>query len=620
MTSNPTLTGLRKKAEALLGESGAGLALPPTEPLKILLYEFQIHQLELELKNEELKHSQQELTLSRNRYANLYNSSPIAHVTLNASGIIQNANPAAAKLLGVSLANLVMRKKFGKFIHPSDQDRYYFFINNILNKRTLQTLTIRLSHSNHRQPSLNCKGFMYCGCSLGDCPHNVNFFHLECGGSYDIDENGAPQINLSMTDITDAKMTHEAIACLNTKLEAKICQQTQSLLEAHHDLTDRTEQLKSYEKKLNERKKKLNAIFNAAVEGIITIDLSGTINSVNNAVEKIFGYPKNELIGGNISQIIPLSQHTSYAPNDLGTELPCAVGNIKEIDGLRKDGKTVPLDLSTAQFNIDGIPYLTKIVRDVTERKHQAQRDQEHLDELAHVTRLGLMGEMASGIAHEVNQPLTAITAYAKACLNLVENEAANPAQLNDILQKTYQQALKAGQIIHRMREFVKSKKIHRSMVDVNQLIHEALGLCESYLKQSNIIPDLQLTENLPPIFIDHIQIEQVILNLVRNSIDALNHLPPPTARNLSIHTVMSNPKEIEIRVKDNGLGIDPEEQKNILTPFYSTKPKGMGMGLAICRSIIESHEGVLRFNSQPGKGTTFYFTLPVGKENNGTE
>lgn len=611
---------LRRKAEAMFSKSSnKALEHPADESLKNLLYEFQVHQIELELQNEELKHAQHELMMSRDNYANLYNSSPIGYLTLDEAGVIQKANPAAALLLGADINDLV-HKKLGRLINPSDsdQDSYYFFINDILTQHTEQKLILRLLRTDDTPYPIDCAGYKYCGCMPENCPHNVNFIYLECRGIYNASEHDPAQINLSMTDITEAKIAHETIACLNEKLEEKVFQQSQSLLEAHHNLLEKADELKAYEQKLNEREKKLNAIFNAAVEGIITINLSGIIISVNNAVEKIFGYPQQELINCNISLLIPLSQYANNA--NLDTRLLCVAGNIKEANGLRKDGSIVPLDVSTAQFTVDGTSYLTKIVRDVTERKRQAQRDQEHVDELAHVTRLGLMGEMASGIAHEVNQPLTAITSYAKACLNLVENDAVNQAQLNNILQKTYQQALKAGQIIHRMRDFVKSKKIHRSTVDANQLIYDTLGLCTAYLKQNNLAPQLQLADGLPQLFIDHIQIEQVILNLIRNSVDALNHLPHPAERNLSIQTLLTGHNEIEVRIKDNGPGINPEEQKNILTPFYTTKPEGMGMGLSICRTIIESHGGVLRFNSQPGKGTTFYFTLPVGKENNGTE
>jgi C4-dicarboxylate-specific signal transduction histidine kinase len=248
----------------------------------------------------------------------------------------------------------------------------------------------------------------------------------------------------------------------------------------------------------------------------------------------------------------------------------------------------------------------------VSSRKLKEQEDKAHLDELAHVTRLGLMGEMASGIAHEVNQPLTAIAGYTQACLNFMQAEKPDLLQLREILQKTYQQALRAGQIIHRMREFVTFKTIHRSTVEINDLINVCISLCAADLKDSNLAHKFDLAKNLPAVYADSVQIEQVLLNLIRNSLDALKNLPKKTQRLLSIQTSRDDRHCIVIRIKDNGPGIEIAEQEKILTPFYTTKKSGMGMGLSISQSIVKAHGGVLSFNSKPGKGTTFYFTLPI--------
>ncbi|MDO9168295.1 MAG: PAS domain S-box protein [Methylobacter sp.] len=355
---------------------------------------------------------------------------------------------------------------------------------------------------------------------------------------------------------------------------------------------------------------KLNAIFNAAAEGIITMDIAGNIVSANTAVETIFGYKPEELLGCSINTLMPSSPRLI---NDGG--LPPTMqsaGQIREIEGLHKNGSAVPLDLSVAEFSIDNTQYFTHIVRDVSLRKYQEQQDKAHLDELAHVTRLGLMGEMASGIAHEVNQPLTAISSYTQVSLNLVNTENPDLVKLTEILSKTQQQALRAGKIIHRMREFVKSHAKHRSTVDMNSLIHNTVDMCIAELKQSGIALTVELEPNLPSVYVDHIQIEQVLINLVRNSIDALKSLPARQPRQLSIHSHLVPNQGISVRVKDNGPGLDKDQQQKISTPFYTTKTNGMGMGLSISRSLIEAHEGTLHFNSGQGKGTTFYFTLPI--------
>jgi PAS domain S-box-containing protein len=416
-------------------------------------------------------------------------------------------------------------------------------------------------------------------------------------------------------DVTERKQAQETIACLNDKLEEKIRRQTNELTLTNLSLVKKVEELRHSKRQLVEREAKLNSIFNASVEGIITIDMSDIIVSANAAVETIFGYKPEELIGCNIDKLMPSSPRKRNDGNVSRTVK--MADQIREIEGIRKNGSPVPLDLSVAEFSIDNAHYFTNIVRDISLRKYQELQDKEHLNELAHVTRLGLMGEMASGIAHEVNQPLAAISSYTQASLNLMNAKNLDKIKLSEILSKTQQQALRAGRIIHRMREFVKSHPKHRTTADLNALIHEATDLCIAELKQNHISLIFQLENNLPPIDVDHVQIEQVLINLIRNSVDALKDLPANQQRQVSIHSQLIPNDGIQVRVKDNGPGIDEQQQKKILTPFYTTKADGMGMGLSISRSLIAAHDGNLQFNSQSGKGTTFYFTLPVRRKSN---
>jgi PAS domain S-box-containing protein len=456
-----------------------------------------------------------------------------------------------------------------------------------------------------------CQYFQLHTDSAKTCDDNKMLTYIECCARIIYNDKNALQIYLILNNVTERKQAQETIASLNEKLEAKIRKQTYELTATNLNLIKKVEELRRSKHQLVEREAKLNSIFNASVEGIITIDMSDIIVSANAAVENIFGYKPEELIGCNINKLM-LSSSTSYYNPAHTVELE---GQIREIEGIHKNGSVVPLDLSVAEFSIDNEHFFTNIVRDISLRKHRELQDKEHLDELAHVTRLGLMGEMASGIAHEVNQPLSAISSYAQASLNLIDNENPDLVKLTEILYKTQQQALRAGQIIHRMREFVKSHSKHRLTTDLNAVIHDAVSLCIAELKQNNIRLIFELERNLPPIYADHIQIEQVIINLVRNSIDALQNLPAKQQRQLTIHSHLTLSNGIQIRVKDNGPGLDEHQKQKILTPFYTTKADGMGMGLSISRSLIEAHEGALHFNSQLGKGTTFYFTLPIRRK-----
>lgn len=404
---------------------------------------------------------------------------------------------------------------------------------------------------------------------------------------------------------TDAPPLEVVIHCKNNSIKTVIVSAAEILNSAHEHLVilyDVT-QLKQIEAKLN-------AIFNASVEGIVTIDMCDIIVSANTAVETIFGYKPEELAGCHISKLMPLLPITI---ND--GSAPIAekrAGQIQEIEGRHKNGSVVPLDLSIAAYSLDDANYLTYIVRDVSLRKQQEHQDKEHLDQLAHVTRLGLMGEMASGIAHEVNQPLVAVSGYTQVSLNLISVENPDLVALSEILIKTQQQALRAGQIIHRMREFVKSHAKHRSSNNINTLIYDAASLCAAELKKNNIDLIFELQNNLPPVYVDQVQIEQVIINLIRNSIDALKCQFAKQHRHLTILSQLTLNNGVQVSVRDNGPGIDLDQQQKILMPFYTTKTNGMGMGLSISRSLVEAHEGTLHFDSQPGNGATFYFTLPI--------
>jgi len=605
--------GTRKRAKAVLGKANPDVARLPPQDIQQLISELQVHQLELELQNEELNWAYQELTASRERYARLYNSGTVGYITLSEEGLIQHANQSAAKLLDCPL-ELLASKKLGDFIHPADQEAYHIFFQAFATQDPDKILTVRLNDHKKLDRSLQCPGPRLSNCMQATCKESQQFTVVELRHAINYFNVNDRHICLAINDITERILAQESIACLNEKLEQKIANQAQELVESNQKLQKKIDELHHSKDQLEEREAKLNAIFNAAIEGIITVDTSGIIVSVNSAIETIFGYRQEELIGCSIIKLMPTEIQTKR-DTYMQTRMPDMLSRIRSIDGMRKDGVLVPVDISVAEFSIDGAKYYASIVRDVSSRRLKELEDKAHLDELAHVTRLGLMGEMASGIAHEVNQPLTAIASYTQACLNFMQAEQPDLLQLREVLQKTYQQALKAGQIIHRMREFVTSKTTHRSSVVINDLINVCLSLCAADLKHNNIVQKINLAKNIPVVYVDSVQIEQVLLNLIKNSLDALKNLPENKQQLLSIQTSQDDHHRIVVRIKDNGPGIEKTEQEKILTPFFTTKKSGMGMGLSISQSLVKANGGELFFNSEPGKGTTFYFTLPVQEQ-----
>jgi len=377
------------------------------------------------------------------------------------------------------------------------------------------------------------------------------------------------------------------------------------------------QQRKTAEEALRESEHKLASILDSVEAFIYIKDCNYQYQYANKPVRQLFGKALDDIIGKSDDDFFDKETAAKLRAYDrrvieLGERIATENVYTNKDNTIARAYFTVNHPLRREDGSIYG---LCGISTDISERKYQEQQNKKHLDELAHVTRLGLMGEMASGIAHEVNQPLAAISSYAQVSINLIHSKSPDLVKLADILYKTQQQALRAGHIIHRMREFGKSHSKHRSSADINILIHEAVGLCMAELKQNGIKLTFELEDNLPPVYVDHIQIEQVIINLIRNSVEVLQNLPAKQQRHLTVNSRLTVNDGIQVRVKDNGPGLDKDRQQKILTPFYTTKADGMGMGLSISRSIIEAHDGTLYFNSELGKGTTFYFTLPIWRE-----
>lgn len=374
------------------------------------------------------------------------------------------------------------------------------------------------------------------------------------------------------------------------------------------------QQRKTAEEALRESENRLATILDNVEAFIYIKDCNYQYQYANRPVRRLFGKTLQEIIGKTDAAFFDEATAAKLHEDDrrvieLGERIATENVYTDKQNAITSAYFTVNQPLRREDGSIYG---LCGIATDISEQKHRERQDKKHLDELAHVTRLSLMGEMASGIAHEINQPLAAISSYARVSINIANTENPDLVKLTEILHKTQEQAFKAGRIVHRMREFVKYQSKHRSSANINNLIHEAVGLCIAELKQSGIKLTFELAGDLPLVYVDYIQIEQVLINLIRNSVDALQNLPLNQPRQLTLRSRLIEHNRVQVGVMDNGPGLNKEQRQKILTPFYTTKADGgMGMGLSISRSIIESHEGSLSFNSESGKGASFYFTLP---------
>ncbi len=239
------------------------------------------------------------------------------------------------------------------------------------------------------------------------------------------------------------------------------------------------------------------------------------------------------------------------------------------------------------------------------------EREEETRQRLTHLTRVSTMGEMASSIAHEVNQPLTAIAAYATACRRMMESGEVTSQEVQDVLRRISEEAMRAGGIIHRLKDMVRRQESRWAEFDVNALVGDIQELASVDARLHDVTLTFELAESLPPVMVDGIQIQQVVLNLIRNGIDAVEEEDPPE-RTVIVKTSLQEKRWIRVSVEDNGCGLPPEAAEGVFQPFFTTKKGGMGMGLSISRSIVNAHHGRIGFEQRSGPGAVFFFTLPV--------
>lgn len=499
-----------------------------------------------------------------------------------------------------------------------------------------------------------------------------------------------------------------------------------------------TERVKT-EEKLRESEGRVRAIVDSAADGIITIGESGIIETFNKSAEGIFGFSAEEIIGENVSRLMPMpfrATHDDYIADYLKTGIPKIIGSGREVEGKRKDGSTFPLDLAVSEFAVgdhrifagivrdvgerrqmeaalreernfitavlstsgaliivmnrngeiirfnkaceettgysfeevkgkfvwdlslepsqaDSVKYLFNSLQasrfpyefekqwvikngsyrliawkytallgeegnvqdiigtgiDVTEQRKAEEKAKQHQAELAHLDRLSVMGEMATGLAHELNQPLAAAYAYSKACQVMARNGQEKSDKFSKALEQLAGTTERAGLIIRRLRSFIGKQETNKIKIDVKERIDEITGLTQTQLSGKEIKLIREIDDHLPAAFADPVQIDQVLLNLVRNSIEAMTK--SDEKRILFRANEVENSK-IKITVQDTGPGIANEQVEQIFNAFHTTKADGMGMGLAISRSIIEAHNGKLWAEAIASGGTAFHFTLPV--------
>ena len=355
----------------------------------------------------------------------------------------------------------------------------------------------------------------------------------------------------------------------------------------------------------------LAQIVQSSDDAILSKTLDGIVTSWNAAAERIFGYSAAEAIGKPISILIPEDRHAEE--NHILAQLSAGQSiDHYETVRLRKDGTPIMVSLSVSPIRDDtgNIIGAAKTVRDITERKQAEERTKTLQSELAHVARLNAMGQLSSALAHELNQPLTASMNYVSAArrrLSMIDD--TRTTKISELLEKAVNETERAGQIIHRLRGFLEKREASRASEDLNEIVKEAVALGQVGAADDNIDLHLVLEPRLPPVVVDRIQIEQVIVNILRNAIEAMEFSNP---REVTISTYAVGLNHLEVAIADTGPGIPDEIAVRLFQPFVTTKEKGMGVGLSICRTIVEAHGGQLWMTANPTGGTMFRFQIPV--------
>jgi len=367
---------------------------------------------------------------------------------------------------------------------------------------------------------------------------------------------------------------------------------------------------KASQRALKESEAHLRSVLETIPDAMVVIDTKGIIQSFSATAEKLFGYQAKDAIGQNVSMLMPnpyRAQHDSFLSRYLQTGERRIIGIGRLVVGQRKDGSTFPMELTVGEMRLGERRFFTGFVRDITERAQTQQRLQDLQAELIFMSRFTALGEMASTLAHELNQPLTAAASYLNGARRLLDaGDAGKISVATNAIDHAADQMLRAGQIIKRLREFVSRGESQRQPEDLRKLIEEASALALVGIKQMGTRVSSDFGAG-GMVLVDKIQIQQVLLNLMRNAIEAMQNT---TRRELVISTRSFRPDIIEVAVADTGSGISPEIAAKLFQPFVTTKQHGMGVGLSISRTIVEAHGGRLWAEPNPGGGTIFRLTL----------
>jgi two-component system sensor kinase FixL len=403
------------------------------------------------------------------------------------------------------------------------------------------------------------------------------------------------------------------------ELDQRVAQRTAELAAVNQELRKEIADRKHAEEDLRNSEDRYRVIIEAANDAVISIDEGGNIVLANPATTRIFGFELVEMIGKPMTMLMPQMMRKLHE-NGFRRYLATGKRHLNwqgvEVTAQRKNGTQFPAEVSFGELTSDGHKVFTGFIRDVSERKQaeellrSSERDLQMAQaELARVSRLTTMGELAASIAHEVNQPLTAVINNGSACLRLLANRDLEPEVLHGALKEIIADSTRASAVISRIRAFIKKEPAAKNLLDINEVIQEVVALAGHALDENEVRVELQLTTGLPLLVADRVQLQQVLLNLIMNGIESVMAVTD-RPRLLSVQSSLDESGDVHVSISDSGTGF-LSEVESVFTPFFTTKAKGMGMGLSISRSLVENHGGRLWATRNFPHGAVFSFALP---------
>jgi PAS domain S-box-containing protein len=645
--------------------------------VQLLLHELNVHQIELEIQNRELRESQERLEEARDRYADLYDFAPVGFLTLDTHGNILNLNLTAAVLLGGERARFI-GTPFVTQVETGESPVFFRHLHDVFQSKRKIVDELRLKITPQRSRIVLIKSIAIFE-DAGN-PKSCNCAIIDITGQKEAEqalraERDRAQGYLDTVEAmivaldTDGRITlanrktceilgygeNELIGndwfttCLPPSEESEtvrnifrqllagdshsfeyiehsvrahsgaerliawhnsVLLDTQKnvvgILSAGEDITQR--------KQAEEDLRKLHRAVDQSPAIVVITDAEGNTEYVNPAFSKITGFNATEIQGKNPrilqSFVTPDEEYESIWKSITG-----GMQWFGEYQNRKKNGEYYweSTSISPVRDSNGNISNFLAVKEDITGLKQREEQDRQHAAELAHMARLNIMGEMATGIAHELNQPLSAISTYASVALRLLRSGEDQADNMVEALEGMRDQAIRASEIIRHVRQFVSKHPLRKARIDMNELIGQISKFAQHDIRKQKIKINLHLAKNIPLVEADRIQIEQVLLNILRNSMEAMQSSDKET-REITIVTGLSERGLVQTAISDTGPGMDEKILGRIFEPFMTTKEEsGMGVGLSICRSIIENHGGRLWAESQPGKGATFFFALPVG-------